>query len=107
MTSIEIVHPDPETGGTRVVVDGVDLSTSIVGAEVRMVGPHPPIVTLEPHSAEDFRLCSERATLVIDERVLDLLRAQGWRGPDEADDDCYMGPPIQFPTLSADVEVQA
>ena len=98
MTSIEITRPDPETGGTRVVVDGADLSTALTGLEVEFNGSGNPRVTLRAEYVQEFRLCSDVAEVIIDERILDILREQGWHDPGGCDDG-YSGPPIKFPDV--------
>ena len=80
MSEIEITYPHPETGGTRLVVDGVDLSMAARSASIE-VSSGRPRVTVEFFTAESFRLCSPDADLIIDERVAEVLVKHGWRRP--------------------------
>ena len=78
MPHVEITQPDPETGGTRVVIDGADLSRSIRHVAVEFDGPKPARVTVELGLVEDQRLCMADAELVIGEETTALLKRHGW-----------------------------
>lgn len=91
MSEIEITHPDPDTGGTRLVIDGVDLSMAARSASIE-VGSGRPRVTVELMAAQSFRLCSPDAELIIDDRVADMLEAHGWKRPHPNGGMMFAGP---------------
>jgi hypothetical protein len=79
MSHIEITRPDPETGGTRVVIDGTDLSRDITRVTCSFDGARPPRVTVDLATAiEDQRLCMTDAELVFSDATVKLLESHGW-----------------------------
>ena len=81
MSHIEITRPDPETGGTRVTIDGVNMSHSITHLDAEFTASRPPRVTIDLLLVEDQALCMPDAELIIDSASVDLLERHGWTRP--------------------------
>lgn len=81
MPNIEVTQPHPETGGTRVVIDGTDLSFALRSMDVSLIGSRPARVTIELAPVESHRLCMEDAELVIGEDTAGVLVRAGWTPP--------------------------
>lgn len=81
MSRIQITRPCPETGATRVDIDGVNMSREIRRLNLDFDGGAAPRVTIDLIGDKDQRLCVDDAVLVLSPETFDLLQRHGWTAP--------------------------